>query len=120
MILVIGGRSKIGSSLIDSLRARGERVRALVRAHESEAAPLAGVDCVVGDLADPASLRTAMAETDRVSLLSSPHRDAVRWHQNAIDAARAAGVGLLVRSSIIGASESSPAEFVRPTATQRR
>jgi uncharacterized protein YbjT (DUF2867 family) len=33
-------------------------------------------------------------------------------HRNAIDAARASGVDLLVRSSIIGSDRSSPAEFV--------
>ena len=47
-----------------------------------------------------------------VFLLSSPHRDAVQWHRNAIDAARASGVDLLVRSSIIGSDRSPPAEFV--------
>jgi len=34
LILVIGGRSKIGSALIEELLSRGERVRALVRAGE--------------------------------------------------------------------------------------
>jgi uncharacterized protein YbjT (DUF2867 family) len=53
-----------------------------------------------------------MSGVDKVVLLSSPHRDAVGWHRNAIDAARSAGVDLLVRSSIIGANEDSPAEFV--------
>ena len=35
MILVIGGRSKIGAALIDGLLGRGEDVRALVRTGES-------------------------------------------------------------------------------------
>ena len=34
MILVIGGRSKIGSALIESLVRNGQRVRALVRGGE--------------------------------------------------------------------------------------
>src|SRR5204863_9515764 len=33
-------------------------------------------------------------------------------HRNAIDVAREAGVGLLVRSSILGAGQPSPAEFI--------
>lgn len=73
----------------------------------------AGAEAVTGDLADPESLRHAMAGVEKVFLLSSPHRDAVQWHRNAIDAARAAGVGLLVRSSIIGAERESQAEFVQ-------
>jgi uncharacterized protein YbjT (DUF2867 family) len=111
VILVIGGRSKIGSELIDLLRARGEDVRALARGSEDSAAA-EGVEWVVGDLAAPDSLRAAMAGVEKVFLLSSPHRDAVRWHCNAIDAAAEAGASLLVRSSIIGADRDSPAEFV--------
>jgi hypothetical protein len=38
VILVIGGRSRIGSALIDLRCARGEEVRALVRAMEPVAA----------------------------------------------------------------------------------
>jgi uncharacterized protein YbjT (DUF2867 family) len=112
VILVIGGGSKIGSALIEELRASGEHVRALVRGQESGAALPAEVETAVGDLAAPDSLRAAMEGVDKVFLLSSPHRDAVQWHRNAIDAARAADVGLLVRSSIIGADRDSPAEFV--------
>ena len=88
MILVIGGRSKIGSAMIDALRARGEAVRALVRQQEADAALPARVETVVGDLNSPESLRTAMSGADKAFLLSSPHRDAVDWHRNAIDAAR--------------------------------
>jgi uncharacterized protein YbjT (DUF2867 family) len=112
MILVIGGRSKIGSALIESLVSGGQRVRALVREGERAGGLPAAVEVATGDLADPGSLATAMAGIEKVFLLSSPHRDAVTWHRNAIDAAREAGVRLLVRSSIIGADRESPAEFV--------
>jgi uncharacterized protein YbjT (DUF2867 family) len=112
VILVIGGRSKIGQALTKSLCAQGERVRALVRAHEADTAYPDGVEAVVGDLGDPESLRPAMSGAEKVFLLSSPHRDAVRWHRNAIDAAIESGVGFLVRSSILGANLGSPAEFV--------
>jgi uncharacterized protein YbjT (DUF2867 family) len=93
------------------LQERGD-VRALTRAQESDAGLAAGVEPVLGDLGEPESLRAAMSGADKVFLLSSPHRDAVGWHRNAIDAAREAGVGLLVRSSIIGANKDSPAEFI--------
>jgi uncharacterized protein YbjT (DUF2867 family) len=112
VILVIGGRSKIGSALLELLTGRGESVRALVRDGESAASLPAGVEPVVGDLGEPESLRAAMSGVEKVFLLSSPHRDAVQWHRNAIDAAGASGVALLVRSSIIGADNESPAEFI--------
>jgi uncharacterized protein YbjT (DUF2867 family) len=86
-------------------------VRALLRRGEAASSLPTGVDAVAGDLARPDSLRGAMDGVERVFLLSSPHRDAVRWHRNAIDAAREAGVALLVRSSILGAGQPSPAEL---------
>jgi uncharacterized protein YbjT (DUF2867 family) len=111
MILVIGGRSKIGSALIDLLLNQGEDVRALVRDSEG---PVAGrVESVIGDLSNPDSLVAAMTGVDKLFLLSSPHRDAVQWHCNAIDAAGQAGVAFVVRSSIIGADKDSEAEFVQ-------
>jgi uncharacterized protein YbjT (DUF2867 family) len=112
LILVIGGRSKIGIALIDELLARGAQVRALVRAGEHAGDVPAGAESVTGDLADEASLVTAMQGIDRVFLLSSPHPDAALWHRHAIDAARRTQVDLLVRSSIVGAGDESPAEFV--------
>jgi uncharacterized protein YbjT (DUF2867 family) len=109
VILVIGGRSKIGSALLELLGARGEQVRALTRAGEELAA---GVETVSGDLGSPESLRRAMAGVEKVFLLSGPHPDAVQWHRSAIDAAREAGVSLLVRSSILGADPASPSVFL--------
>ena len=53
-----------------------------------------------------------MEGVHKVFLLSSPHRDAIKWHRNAIDAARRTEVELLVRSSIIGADRDSEAEFI--------
>ena len=118
MILVIGGRSKIGSALIALLSARNQHVRILARKRPDDLP--AAVEFAVGDLASPDSLAAAMSGVEKVFLLSSPHRDAVTWHRNAIDAARGAGVRLLVRSSIIGASLESPAEFIAAHAVSDR
>jgi uncharacterized protein YbjT (DUF2867 family) len=112
LILVIGGRSKIGAALIQDLANRGEQVRALVRAGESDGVPAGASEVVIGDLADEASLVTAMADVEKVFLLSSPHPDVASWHRNAIDAARRTQVRLLVRSSILGANRESAAEFI--------
>jgi uncharacterized protein YbjT (DUF2867 family) len=112
VILVIGGRSKIGAALIGELLGRGQQVRALVRAGEPSGSLPAAAEAVTGDLADEGSLVTAMAGVEKVFLLSSPHPDAVSWHRHAIDAARRTQVQLLVRSSILGADRESPAEFI--------
>ena len=112
MILVIGGRSKIGAALIGELLGRGQQVRALVRAGEPAGSLPAAAEAVTGDLADEGSLVTAMEGVEKVFLLSSPHPDAISWHRNAIDAARRTQVQLLVRSSIFGADRESTAEFI--------
>jgi uncharacterized protein YbjT (DUF2867 family) len=120
LILVIGGRSKIGGALIRELQGRGQHVRVLARAGEPAGGLAAAVDTVTGDLADEGSLVTAMEGIEKVFLLSSPHPDAVGWHRNAIDAARRTQVQLLVRSSILGADRESPAEFINAhTASDR-
>jgi uncharacterized protein YbjT (DUF2867 family) len=112
MILVIGARSKIGSALIEELVSRGEQVRALVRASESADSFSDGVEAMVGDLGDPASLRRAMRGIEKVFLLCGPTPDEVALNKNAIDAAADADVKLLVRSSILGADPASKATFV--------
>jgi uncharacterized protein YbjT (DUF2867 family) len=112
LILVIGGRSKIGAALIGDLLGRGQQVRALVRAGEAAGGLAMGAEAVTGDLADEGSLVAAMDGIEKVFLLSSPHPDAVGWHRNAIDAARRTQVQVLVRSSILGADRESPAGFI--------
>jgi uncharacterized protein YbjT (DUF2867 family) len=112
VILVIGGRSKIGAALVDELLDHGQQVRALVRGGEPAGTLPAAAEAVTGDLADEGSLVTAMDGVEKVFLLSSPHSQAVGWHRNAIDAARRTQVQLLVRSSILGADRNPPAEFI--------
>ena len=68
---------------------------------------------MLGDLADRASLDAAMEGADKLFLLCGPTQDEVEFNQNAIDAAAAAGLSLVVRSSILGADPNSPATFVR-------
>jgi len=112
LILVIGGRSKIGAALIEDLLARGQQVRAMVRAGEPVGGLPAGAEAVTGDLAEEGTLVAAMDGIEKVFLLSSPHSDAVSWHRHAVDAARRTEVQLMVRSSILGAERDTPAEFI--------
>jgi NADH dehydrogenase len=72
MILVIGGRSKIGSALIAELVLKGEAVRVLARSGESVSSLPNGVKTVIGDLADRDSLRAAITGVEPdVSLVRS-------------------------------------------------
>lgn len=114
MIVVTGGTSKIGSALLRLLSARGEPVRALARSEASATLLRAlGAEPVPGDLGRPASLRAAFSGADRLFLLSSPHPQDPAWHANAIAAAGHAGIGHVVRSSVLGADPASPARMAR-------
>jgi uncharacterized protein YbjT (DUF2867 family) len=114
MILVIGGRSKIGAAVIRELIERGENVRALVRSSEPAAFP-DHVETVRGDLADVGSLTAAMSGVEKVFLLCGPAQDEYRLNHNAIEAAESGEVRLLVRSSILGSDPDSPATFITET-----
>jgi uncharacterized protein YbjT (DUF2867 family) len=81
MILVIGGRSKIGSALIAELLAKGETVRVLVRPGENKQPPPERVEIAGGDLADVASLRKAVTGADRMFLLCGPNEHEVELAQ---------------------------------------
>ena len=109
MILVIGGRTRTGRELIRLLRAAGVPPRILTRSGETTDDP----DAVPGDLAKPGTLDGAMAGAKKVFLLCSAAHDELAWHRNAIDTAVRAGVGHLVRSSILGADPAAPARFLR-------
>ena len=63
--LVTGGCGFIGSHLADALVARGDRVRILddLSTGHRENAPKAA-EVVIGDVADPAAVRAAMAGMD--------------------------------------------------------
>ncbi|EPX64555.1 NADPH:quinone oxidoreductase 2 [Cystobacter fuscus DSM 2262] len=99
MILVTGATGQLGSAVVRRLleRTAGADIAALAR-DESKAGDLAarGVSVRVGDYDDTAALDRAMAGVDRVLLIAgnTPQRR-VQQHQNVIDAARRAGVGLI-------------------------
>jgi nucleoside-diphosphate-sugar epimerase len=72
-VFVTGGTGYMGRTLIETLRARGHTVRALVRAG-SEARLPAGTDFVIGDALDASSYATNVAPADTlVHLVGVPH-----------------------------------------------
>jgi uncharacterized protein YbjT (DUF2867 family) len=68
MILVTGATGNVGSELVRTLAARGERVRALARSPDRAAFP-PEVQVVAGDLGVPESLTAALAGVSQVFLL---------------------------------------------------
>jgi nucleoside-diphosphate-sugar epimerase len=110
--LVTGATGLLGSHVAERLVERGERVRALVRP-TSDTAFLRrlGVELVTGDLADPASLRPAVAGADVVIHCAARVGDWGPWRAfqreiidatgNLLEACRSAGVGRLLHVSSI-------------------
>ncbi|GAB4510903.1 MAG: SDR family oxidoreductase [Anaerolineae bacterium] len=100
-VLVYGGTGSQGSAIVQKLLAQGHDAYVLTRQPE-KAAHLAeqGAHIVQGDMADLASLRAASTGMDAIALTITfiiPDRvQAVRYGQNAIDAAKATGVKRIV------------------------
>lgn len=70
-VLVIGGSGFIGSHVVDSLLARGLRVRVYDRRPEQFRPPLRRVEYITGDLADRMLLFEALSGVDAVVHLAS-------------------------------------------------
>ena len=73
--LAIGGTGNIGQGVVPALLAAGQQVRVLTRNPDGDVARSqaeAGAQIAEGDLADPASLDTALEGVDRVYLATAP------------------------------------------------
>ncbi len=108
---VVGATGQQGGATVRALLAAGAHVRALVRRPDADAARAladAGAELVRADLTDPASLEAAFAGADGVFAMTTSFTDRGTEGETAdgvriADAARAAGVGHLVYSSVGGA-----------------
>ncbi|MGH9317393.1 MAG: SDR family oxidoreductase [Thermoanaerobaculia bacterium] len=108
MILVTGATGKIGREVVRQLSGAGVPARALVRDRQKAVfLALPGIDLVVGDLRKPRTLDAALRGVDRVFLLSPADPLQVEMQGNAIDAAKRAGVQLIVKISVGGGPDAS-------------
>ncbi len=113
MILVTGATGNVGSELVRELVARGVPFRAMVR-KEADATALReqGVDAVLGDFDDPASLREALAGVTHVYLVTPGTPQQVAQQIAFVQVAQAAGVQHIVKQSALGAALGSPTVFM--------
>lgn len=106
MILVTSANGNQGRLLVPKLLAAGHAVRACVRTEQSAAhlRALGAHEVLVGDLVDPAFIEHAMrgaASVYHIGPTLHPDERAIGF--TAVDAARAAGVGHFVFSSVLHA-----------------
>jgi uncharacterized protein YbjT (DUF2867 family) len=112
MILVTGGTGAIGGELLRLLSEAGVPARALAR-DPPKAQTVAGITWIAGDLSKPETLTPAFDGADTLFLLTSYYEDMVELQHNAIVAARAAGIGHVVKVSAFAASDHSRAPVGR-------
>ncbi|MGR9164123.1 NmrA/HSCARG family protein [Rhizobium leguminosarum] len=109
-VLVTGATGQQGGAVVRALIARGHRVKAISRRPESDGAKrlaAAGVEVVAGNLDDGASVAAAAEGIDAMFLMGNSYEagtDAeTRQGIAAADAAKAAGIGHLIYSSVADA-----------------
>ena len=108
MIVVTGASGQLGRLVVEQLRAKNEKVVAAVRTPEkAQALSSLGAEVRWADYDKPESLEAAFKGADKLLLISgSDVGKRVPQHQAAIDAAKRAGVKLLVYTSAPKASTS--------------
>jgi len=106
-VLVTGATGQQGGAVVRALIARGHRVKALSRNPDSDGAKrlaAAGVEVVAGDLDDGASVVKAASGVDTMFLMGNSYEAGVEAETRqgilAADAAKAAGIGHLIYSSV--------------------
>ena len=114
MILVTGATGTTGRELVRALVARGAPVRSLVRdAGRGRELLGEGVELAKGDFDRPGTLAAALEGVERLYVLTPPHPQQAEWERAVLDAARSAGVGRVVRHSLLGADDDSPMAAAR-------
>jgi uncharacterized protein YbjT (DUF2867 family) len=106
MILVTGAGGAVGSALMEELRGAGRPARGAYHSPEgADRARRAGWDAVTVDLSRPPTLPAALEGVDAIFLLGATGPEQTRQELNAVEAARAAGVGRIVKLSVWRADE---------------
>ncbi|CCQ17910.1 putative nucleoside-diphosphate-sugar epimerase [Rhodococcus sp. AW25M09] len=122
---VTGATGNLGGLVIDALLRRGiapEGIVAVVR-NADKAASLSerGVVVRVADYSDSAAMTAALAGVDKLLLVSgSEVGQRIAQHSNVIDAAEAAGVGLIAYTSLLAADTSGVSLAPEHKATEER
>lgn len=117
-VLVTGASGKTGLRLVRELVSRGQAVRVLLRGSDTVRLD-PRVEAAIGDFMDSASLAAALDGISRMYLLSAGP-DLEQHETNAIEAAKAARIELLVKHSVARAPDKSTGVLRRHRAGEER
>lgn len=114
-ILVTGATGNIGSELVKLLSKQAVPFRVVVRsANDAQVlASLPGVEVVLGDFDNPATMGLALRGIDRAFLLTPSSEQAEAQQLNFVKEAKKAGVQHIVKLSQLAAKADSPVRFLR-------
>jgi uncharacterized protein YbjT (DUF2867 family) len=118
-ILVTGATGNIGTEVIKLLSAKSIPFKAMVRS-EKDAKTIADLpfaEIVIGDFNNPESLAEALQGMKKAFLLTNSTEETERQQISFTDAAKRAGVELIVKQSQWAPDENSPVRFLRYHAT---
>jgi uncharacterized protein YbjT (DUF2867 family) len=113
IVLVTGATGNTGRAVLDAVLQRDVPVQAMVRAEADRGKLPDGVQAVIGDFDDPASVAAALAGAGRAYLVTPSSERAEEQQRRFADLAAKAGTRQLVVLSQLGADEHSPARFLR-------
>ncbi|MBK7091182.1 MAG: NmrA family NAD(P)-binding protein [bacterium] len=100
-IFIVGGTGTVGTQALLNLLEAGEKVSVMTRSAERAASLPSGVNGVVGNLSDPPSLTKAFSGIEKLFLITPVHPDEAVHGQNAVRAAKKAGVKKIVYLSVV-------------------
>lgn len=110
-LLVTGATGKLGTKIVEYLLTKIEAENVIISVRDpKKAASFAarGIEVRQGDFDAPETLQQAFAGVDRLLIISTDGEEAtrIRQHTAAVEAAKAAGVGLIAYTSIANAEAS--------------
>lgn len=110
-LMVTGATGKLGTKIVEHLLTKIEAENVIISVRDpKKAASFAarGIEVRQGDFDAPETLQQAFAGVDRLLIISTDGEEAtrIRQHTAAVEAAKAAGVGLIAYTSIANAEAS--------------
>lgn len=114
MILITGATGGIGGEVCKLLKAAGTPFRAMGRKQEQvDTFKKQGIDAVLGDFDRPETLAAAMQGCDTMFLITPPTQAQFAQETAAIDAAKRAGIGRIVKVSASDGNIRSPVPWAK-------